>query len=643
MRRIPVLIALLVVNLCLHASTTWTQSAHNEISVRFKISGQSLENLRSENVPYHVLNKLEEIKGQKVWGEAQFLTRLKDTIGEERTVQYKSLILKHTDISVCEYQERRKNIPINSKANQSYTTDKRNQGPFAYDSRISKDDIKTCLGAGEPIQYHHILFEDYRDAWHELAEKKQDYTIPLLIEGGVLHAKTPYTDGNMKGGIRLGEFRIPRVKNISDLTDKQREIVDIKEKDTPIALISAEIIWSGVFIDSFVLSAFYTEEIVSIKTIFEANIKFRSTIFSKGSSFTETVFLGQALFRSTFGDVALFTKSVFNNWTVFRWTKFYQEAYFNEAIFRGKTDFNVSSFYRKADFEKTVFYNEIDFLATTFYESAIFKQSIFYGSVSFNTAGDKHTTFNELTDFSESRFKKSADFREAIFTERLILDNSNWENRVDFRGMSAKALHWDSTNAPSEVKGVFDMRDAHIGRTTIKEVRFQDVVDFSRTTLGQYKVDLEHFLEHVREFELTESDILHLRDGFGTLPHPSPHALFTNNTFEKETDFLNTTFHGSTLLINNRFRSTLDLTGAAFTPRTDHLCLSFNRIHRLVLGLDNLGHPLVGIRWSNGEVFSASLEIPLLTTQIPYLCLKAGFARLSSKKVLMLRRTLRRM
>ena len=45
--------------------------------------------------PDHVLEMLKEVEGQEVRGEDEFLAILKNTIGEEQTVQYKSLILKH--------------------------------------------------------------------------------------------------------------------------------------------------------------------------------------------------------------------------------------------------------------------------------------------------------------------------------------------------------------------------------------------------------------------------------------------------------------------------------------------------------------------------------------------------------------------
>jgi hypothetical protein len=85
--------------------------------------------------------------------------------------------------TICEYKETRKPVPPNPKTNKPY---KRNAEPFSEPS-IRKDEIRQCLQAKTPITNHHILFEDYRDAWKELAKEMGHYTIPLLITGGVLH------------------------------------------------------------------------------------------------------------------------------------------------------------------------------------------------------------------------------------------------------------------------------------------------------------------------------------------------------------------------------------------------------------------------------------------------------------------------
>ena len=61
----------------------------------FKITEQSLENLKSENVPDDVLEKSQSLKNQEFTGEEQFLDVLKRTVGDEQTVRFKSLILKH--------------------------------------------------------------------------------------------------------------------------------------------------------------------------------------------------------------------------------------------------------------------------------------------------------------------------------------------------------------------------------------------------------------------------------------------------------------------------------------------------------------------------------------------------------------------
>jgi len=143
--------------------------------------------------------------------------------------------------------------------------------------------------------------------------------------------------------------------------------------------------------------------------------------------------------------------------------------------------------------------------------------------------------------------------------------------------MSANTFQWDSTSSPSNVEGVVDLRETWMGSVRVKEVRFQDLVDFSRTTFGQYKVvDTDKKVKVER--------------------HPSPQILFENSTIENEADFLHVKFNAPTLFINNRFRSTLDLTGATFEVQNSqvqnsHLCLSFNRINRLVFEPEHLGNP----------------------------------------------------
>src|SRR5687767_7401792 len=130
-----------------------------------------------------------------------------------------------TKPAVCEYQEKRKSVPINLKTNKPYAPDERNQEPFDGGS-ISKDEIRQCLQAKTPVKNHHILFEDYWKAWASLAKETGDYAIPLLIEGGVLHA--PYNEEANTGGIRLGKFRDPNVNNGSNLTEEERKAFRIE-------------------------------------------------------------------------------------------------------------------------------------------------------------------------------------------------------------------------------------------------------------------------------------------------------------------------------------------------------------------------------------------------------------------------------
>ena len=70
-----------------------------ELTARFKITEQSFENLKSESVPDDVLEKLQSLKNEEAAGEEKFLGFLKREIGDEQTVRFKSLILKHAELT----------------------------------------------------------------------------------------------------------------------------------------------------------------------------------------------------------------------------------------------------------------------------------------------------------------------------------------------------------------------------------------------------------------------------------------------------------------------------------------------------------------------------------------------------------------
>ena len=155
-----------------------------------------------------------------------------------------------TNPAVCEYKEKR-NFPINPKTNKPYMLDERNQEPFDGGS-ISKDEIRQCLQAKTLIKNHHIIFDDYWQAWVSLAKETGDYAIPILIEGGVLHAPAYDREANT-GGIRLWKFGDPNVNHSSNLTEEERKAFRVEQKNVRIALIRSRISWRKVFIDSAVI------------------------------------------------------------------------------------------------------------------------------------------------------------------------------------------------------------------------------------------------------------------------------------------------------------------------------------------------------------------------------------------------------
>jgi hypothetical protein len=62
----------------------------------FKLTEKTLDNLKSEELPDYVTNKLKRaLKDHEVTGAKEFLGKLKSTIGKEQTDTHKALILKH--------------------------------------------------------------------------------------------------------------------------------------------------------------------------------------------------------------------------------------------------------------------------------------------------------------------------------------------------------------------------------------------------------------------------------------------------------------------------------------------------------------------------------------------------------------------
>jgi len=63
--------------------------------VKFKLTDQSLEGLKQENIPDHILKDLELLKNQEVNGEDIFLKAVETRIGSKEMVKYKTLISQY--------------------------------------------------------------------------------------------------------------------------------------------------------------------------------------------------------------------------------------------------------------------------------------------------------------------------------------------------------------------------------------------------------------------------------------------------------------------------------------------------------------------------------------------------------------------
>ena len=396
---------------------------------------------------------------------------------------------------------------------------------------INKDEIRQCLQSKTPIKNHHIVFEDYLDVWQSLAKATGDYAIPLLIEGGVLHADIPFDQQTNLGGIRLLEFRDPHIQDTSTLTEAEQKAFGFGKQGRRLVLIRPQVRWERVFIDSAVIT-FQGALPEGFRT---GDHRIPLIVFINIANFNGTSFAGEANFMmASFEKGASFSSAFFEERANFNGTSFAGEADFAHASFTD-TAFSGVTFKERTSFGGASFTGTAYFAGSNFEKTAHFNGTSFAGEANFMMA-----SFGELASF-KSKFNGNANFREMKVSGQLIFDNSNWEKRLDFRGTSTKELRWDSTQNSSTVQGVVDVREARIGSATFKAIRFHDFVDFSRTTFGQYKVK-----------DTVEK-------------HVSPQVLFENNTSEKDTDFLHVTFDSPVFFIDNRFRSTLDLTGATWT------------------------------------------------------------------------------
>lgn len=81
------------------APTETSQPEPLEIPASFRLSEQSLTNLRKEEIPGQIIAELETLKDQIYPDKDKFMAVLNAAIGEDESIQYKPLILKHAEIS----------------------------------------------------------------------------------------------------------------------------------------------------------------------------------------------------------------------------------------------------------------------------------------------------------------------------------------------------------------------------------------------------------------------------------------------------------------------------------------------------------------------------------------------------------------
>ena len=313
------------------------------------------------------------------------------------------------------------------------------QGPS-----ITVDQIQQCLREKKLIKNHHIVFEDYVKAWENASKEKADYTLPLLIEGGMLQAKTPYNRENPKGGIQLWKFRDPAVTETSDMPEEQWKALGIKKKDEPIDLIRAVISWTEVVLDSALFElganrAIFSKEAIFEETQFRKEVAFEGIQFSR-ADFRRAQFNNKVNFRrAQFRNRALFIDARFRKDTNFGWAQFGRVAFFGGAQFSQAANFGSAQFSQEAKFSGVKFIKEVDF-NSIFYDKADFsmsqflKESNFSGAIFHKESNFNRVKFSNKAQFRIARFRNKSRFIETQFSDKVDFTEVQFSDKADFTG-----------------------------------------------------------------------------------------------------------------------------------------------------------------------------------------------------------------
>ena len=186
----------------------------------------------------------------------------------------------------------------------------------------------------------------------------------------------------------------------------------------------------------------------------------------------------------------------------------------------------------------------------------------------------------------------------------LSLSGTSWDGRADFRKTEIEHLVLNSDSRPSRVRGVFDARQAKIGKAAINDVLFFDLVDFSDAEFGRSVKNTstdngpkENPCNHPTDERAMDQRTNESRTD-ETRIDETEEVKFEYVTFAREVDFLRAKFWSDAIFVRNRFRDVWDLTGTTFEKREGEpenedkprLCFSFNTFGKLVMEREHLGY-----------------------------------------------------
>lgn len=312
-------------------------------------------------------------------------------------------------------------------------------------AELNNDDVRVAYAAVPKLAKLTDAWLDYEDLSNDTEEleklkkkaKKEAQTIINILCKYIRTLPDNYTHEQLKEFDSLPESDKKTIANEADI--RRLIFSEISDRSSKVAIENGKIStapgeWSDFEFDFSRAPIFYPLDGLRLE-----NSNFTESIIYKGGEFTNTKFIGKAIFNGAhFKDSINFTHAHFIDEANFQEAHFEGIADFSNAHFEKDANFTIIKFHNLAIFHWTYFigptyFNWTDFKKggakftyTRFAKSVGFNNTHFYGTANFEGAHFAEAYFVQ-TDFNEL-----ASFKKALFHKELELCGSNFVKLVFF-------------------------------------------------------------------------------------------------------------------------------------------------------------------------------------------------------------------